>query len=88
VKFFKDRWVTAAKYRELVETVGQLELKFESVLSDALAENARLKLENEEMKAVNEALAAKAARDAVVIAQLKLELDEARREPMPVAGAF
>jgi len=40
------------------------------------------------MKAVNEALAAKAARDAVVIAQLKLELDEARREPMPVAGAF
>jgi hypothetical protein len=88
VKFFKDRWVTAAKYRELVETVGQLELKFESVLSDALAENARLKLENEEMKAANEALAAKAARDAVVIAQLKLELDEARREPMPVAGAF
>jgi hypothetical protein len=88
VKFFKDRWVTAAKYRELVETVGQLELKFESVLSDALAENARLKLENEEMKAANEALAAKAAQDAVVIAQLKLELDEARREPMPVAGAF
>jgi len=88
VKFFRDRWVTAAKYRELVETVGQLELKFESVLSDALAENARLKLENEEMKAANEALAAKAARDAVVIAQLKLELDEARGEPLPCAGAF
>jgi regulator of replication initiation timing len=75
----------------LVETVGQLELDFAAAqkeFADALAENARLRLENEEMKAANEALAAKAARDAVVIAQLKLELDEARRGPMPVAGAF
>lgn len=84
MKFFRDRWVSAAKYRELVESVGQLELDFASSkeeFADTLAENARLRLENDELKATQDALAAQVAQDAVVIMQLRLDLAEARGGP-------
>jgi regulator of replication initiation timing len=80
VKFFRDRWVSAAKYHELVETVGQLELDFaaaEKEYAGLREDNARLKLENEELKTANDAAQAQIAQDAATIAQLRLALGDA-----------